>query len=327
MSAAAAAPTAGGSAPAVTTYVVRVPKLKNKKKFSVLEFRSGGSDADFTKWSNVKLERENNTAIFKGGVVESTDPSHGAGSEFGKQQREDARRKKFGIRKKEYKDENQPWLLKMNGKTGKRYKGVRKGTISENAGYYVFTQATDGAFEAYPVNEWYNFTMQHSYKTLSAEEVEDEFGKRNRTLNYFSIMMKKRLKNEDDEEEEGTTEKKKKGKDFMISEMDDWDNSDDESNSDENDQDKEDRKSKKKKTLKAANLKKKGKKKSESEESDEPKEESDDGDSEGKECDYISDSSDSDTDLDEKVKKEMEGVDQNSAMKRMLDSGEEDSSG
>lgn len=33
--------------------------------------------------------------------------------------------------------------------------GVREGGVTENASYYVFTQATDGAFEAFPVEEWF----------------------------------------------------------------------------------------------------------------------------------------------------------------------------
>ncbi|MEQ2215397.1 General transcription factor IIF subunit 1 [Xenoophorus captivus] len=44
----------------------------------------------------------------------------GAGSEFGKKQREEARRKKFGIVTREFKVEDQPWILKVNGKAGKR---------------------------------------------------------------------------------------------------------------------------------------------------------------------------------------------------------------
>lgn len=44
-----------------------------------------------------------------------------AGSEFGKKQREEARRKKYGIVTKEFKVEDQPWILKVNGKAGKRY--------------------------------------------------------------------------------------------------------------------------------------------------------------------------------------------------------------
>lgn len=45
-----------------------------------------------------------------------------AGSEFGKKHREEARRKKFGIVTREFKVEDQPWILKVNGKAGKRWR-------------------------------------------------------------------------------------------------------------------------------------------------------------------------------------------------------------
>lgn len=44
-----------------------------------------------------------------------------AGSEFGKKHREESRRKKYGIVTKEFKVEDQPWILKVNGKAGRRY--------------------------------------------------------------------------------------------------------------------------------------------------------------------------------------------------------------
>lgn len=53
------------------------------------------------------------------GEEESTEGA--AGSEFGKKQREEARRKKFGIVTREFKVEDQPWILKVNGKAGKRW--------------------------------------------------------------------------------------------------------------------------------------------------------------------------------------------------------------
>lgn len=51
---------------------------------------------------------------------EEETPEGAAGSEFGKKQREEARRKKFGIVTREFKVEDQPWILKVNGKAGKR---------------------------------------------------------------------------------------------------------------------------------------------------------------------------------------------------------------
>jgi transcription initiation factor TFIIF subunit alpha len=44
----------------------------------------------------------------------------GAGSEFGRDAREEARRKKYGIVSRKYRPEDQPWILKIGGKTGKK---------------------------------------------------------------------------------------------------------------------------------------------------------------------------------------------------------------
>lgn len=56
-----------------------------------------------------------------------------------------------------------------------RYKGIREGGVSENSSWYVFMQGKDGAFEAYPVEEWYKFSLVPRYKALNAEEAEKEF--------------------------------------------------------------------------------------------------------------------------------------------------------
>ena len=80
--------------------------------------------------------------------------------------------------------------------------GVREGGVTENASYYIFTQAADGAFEAFPVEEWYNFQTIQRYKALSIEEAEEEFNARNRTFNLFNVMMRKRRMKKDDEGDE-----------------------------------------------------------------------------------------------------------------------------
>ena len=50
-------------------------------------------------------------------------PQFGAGSEYGREQKQEARRKKYGISKKNYSPEDQPWLLKLgSGKSGKKFK-------------------------------------------------------------------------------------------------------------------------------------------------------------------------------------------------------------
>jgi Transcription initiation factor IIF, alpha subunit (TFIIF-alpha) len=87
--------------------------------------------------------------------------------------------------------------------------------------------------------------------------------------------------------------KGRKKKDFNISEMDEWMNSseeDEESGEEEKDQDQKDADKKKKKN----NLKDKKKKKKKGSD-DEAVEESDDGDEEGREHEYISDSSSSES--------------------------------
>jgi len=64
-----------------------------------------------------------------------------------------------------------------------RFKGVREGTITENTSYYIFTQCADGAFEAFPIEEWYNFQPVVQYKYLNSEEAEEEFGRQ--VLSYY----------------------------------------------------------------------------------------------------------------------------------------------
>lgn len=100
--------------------------------------------------------------------------------------------------------------------------------VSDNASFYVFTHAPDGAIEAYPLNEWYNFQPIQRYKTLSAEEAEQELSNRKKTLNLFALMFRKRMKGDDEQDPELEGDKKKgpKKKDLTISEIDEWIESD-----------------------------------------------------------------------------------------------------
>ena len=41
------------------------------------------------------------------------------------------------------------------------------------------------------------------YNYLTAEEAEEKFERRNKTLNYFTIMLSKKLKNQEGEDREG----------------------------------------------------------------------------------------------------------------------------
>lgn len=89
--------------------------------------------------------------------MEEEIPKFGAGSEYNRELKEELRRKKYGIIAKKFKPEAQPWILKVGGKSGKKFRGIREGGVGENAAFYVFTHAPDKAIEAYPLHEWYNF--------------------------------------------------------------------------------------------------------------------------------------------------------------------------
>jgi len=173
----------------------------------------------------------------------------------------------------------------------------REGGVGENAAFYVFTHAPDGAIEAYPLTEWYNFQPIQRYKSLSAEEAEQEFGRRKKVMNYFSLMLRKRLRG-DEEEEQDPEEAKlikaatKKSKELKITDMDEWIDSEDESDS----EDEEDKKKKEQEDSDDGKAKGKGKKgadkkKKKRDVDDEAFEESDDGDEEGREMDYDTSSS------------------------------------
>lgn len=257
-------------------------------------------NVDFSKWRNgsVKLERENNMREYK--AYDEDAPKFGAGSEYKREEKEEARRKKFGIIAKKYDPERQPWLLKVgSSKSGKKFRGIREGGVSENAAHFIFTQTKDGSIEAFPLHEWYNFQPIQRYNTLTSEEAEEEFGRRRKCVNLWTMKMRMKLRNKEDEEPEFDPEEtkemksKKSGdkKKLQISEMDEWMDSDDMSS----ESDDEEKKNEEEDDSDIESKKKKGKKKLQDKKkkvvNDEAFEESDDGDEEGREREYISDSS------------------------------------
>ncbi|KAJ8385882.1 hypothetical protein AAFF_G00179480 [Aldrovandia affinis] len=299
----------GSSGSSSTEYIVRVPK-NTSKKYSIMAFNAGDK-VNCSTWTQAKMERDmSNRRMY--GEEEATEGA--AGSEFGKKQREESRRKKFGIVTREFRVEDQPWILKVNGKAGRRFKGQKKGGVTENASYYIFTQCPDGAFEAFPVHGWYNFTPQAKHRTLTAEEAEEEWGRRNKVVNHFSIMLQRRLREqergEDDEEEGDKAGKKKKrkkkggrGGDLRIHDLeDDLELSSDESDSSDGEDGDGKQKAKKEDNKKGKGKKMKKKKKRKGGSDSEALEDSDDGDFEGLEVDYMSDESSSEEEEQEKVK-------------------------
>ncbi|XP_066563845.1 general transcription factor IIF subunit 1 [Amia ocellicauda] len=306
----------GSSGSSSTEYVVRVPKNTNKK-YNVMAFNVGDK-VSFSSWTQARMERDVSGRRLYG---EEEGPEGGAGSEFGRRQREEARRKKFGIVTREFRLEDQPWLLRVNGKAGRRFKGQKKGGVTENASYYIFTQCPDGAFEAFPVQGWYNFTPQARHRTLTAEEAEEEWSRRNKVVNHFSIMLQRRLRegdreegedDDDDEGDKGGKKKKKKKKkkpqdeggrrgELRIHDLEEeLEMSSDESDSSQG-EDGEGKSKTKTEGEKGKGKNKKKKKKKRGSDS-EAAEDSDDGDFEGQEVDYMSDESSSEEDEPEKVK-------------------------
>uniref|UniRef100_A0A8C2VAK0 Transcription initiation factor IIF subunit alpha n=1 Tax=Chinchilla lanigera TaxID=34839 RepID=A0A8C2VAK0_CHILA len=275
--------TLGPGSQNVTEYVVRVPK-NTTKKYNIMAFNAADK-VNFATWNQARLERDlSNKKIYQ----EEEMPESGAGSEFNRKLREEARRKKYGIVLKEFRPEDQPWLLRVNGKSGRKFKGIKKGGVTENTSYYIFTQCPDGAFEAFPVHNWYNFTPLARHRTLTAEEAEEEWERRNKVLNHFSIMQQRRLKDQgqDEDEEEKEKRSREKPSGLRIHDLED----DLEMSSDDSEASGEEGsrapKTKKKAPLTKAGRKKKKKKKGSD---DEAFEDSDDGDFEGQEVDYMSD--------------------------------------
>ncbi|NWV65777.1 T2FA factor, partial [Malurus elegans] len=275
----------GSSSQVVTEYVVRVPK-NTPKRYNIMAFNSADR-VTLSTWAQARMERDmSNKRIY----AEEELPESGAGSEFHRKLREEARRKKYGIVLREFRAEDQPWLLRVNGKTGRKFRGVKKGGVTENASYYVFTQCPDGAFEAFPVRNWYNFTPLARHRTLTAEEAEEEWERRNKVLNHFSIMQQRRLRDQDEEDEDKDKGRKAPGKGggLRIHDLEeDLELSSEESEGSEAEGEKAVR-------PKAAGggsrrRRRKGRKGSE----DEALEDSDDGDFEGQEVDYMSDGSSS----------------------------------
>ena len=145
------------AAPTEQEFVVRVPPRDDSKKFHVMKFNASYNQ-EISKWTNARMVRENNQKIVQSNIPADDDPKFGAGSVFGKDVKEELRLKKLGINRKKYDPDAQPWLMRLNGKGGRKFKGIREGGVSNNTSYYVFTHGKDGAFEAFPVSEWYNFT-------------------------------------------------------------------------------------------------------------------------------------------------------------------------
>lgn len=298
-------------------FVVRVPRVTSKQ-FNVLHFNAA-LKLDVGQFKNCKMEREVSLKDVKG-ELEEEPPEFGAGSEFGRKEREEAKRRKYERRK--HKQNNSPWILKVgSGKQSRKYKGIREGGVTENTSYYVFFQAPDGAFEAFPVNEWYKFTPFQRYKALTAEEAEEKFIKRDQILNYFQLRHLSKKEGDGSTDEPKTKSERSIKKEFKVTDMDEWDPDSENDNLSEN-SDNEDEKPKLGKGKKKGKKDKLKKDDSDDDDDKEPGEDSDEGDNDDKEVDYMSDSSSSSESDTEKT--DIKAVVDESALRDLVVSDDEE---
>ena len=129
------------------------------------------------------------------------------------------RLKKLGIVRKKYDPNAQSWLMRLNGKVGRKYRGG----VAANTTFYLFSHGKDGAF---PISDWYNFTTIQRYKTLDADDAEERYAQRGKILNKWAVMVNKKLKPEDEggkgvEEEEEKEKHGYKG-DFKDGSLQNW---------------------------------------------------------------------------------------------------------
>ncbi|XP_055641416.1 general transcription factor IIF subunit 1-like [Toxorhynchites rutilus septentrionalis] len=310
----------------VEEYTILLPR-NNAKRYHVMRFHAS-SNVDFDKWGTAKMVRENNSNEFK--EQEKSIPKFGAGSEYNRDQKEEIRRKRFRKNAKKYSSEAQPWLLRIGGKEdGRMFRGIRDGGVAQYMAFYVFIPTSSGTIEAYPLEEWYNFQPIPRYKTLSIEEVEEEFNQREKSLNYFNMMRMKRKKGDEEIDEEleesDSTKRSARGrkKGLQISEMDDWIDLDDANSTDDDEEQKKEEKDSddenKKKTMDRKKMEN-GKMKKKRAVDYEAFEDSDDGDDEGRELDYVSESSESHSELGTNT--ELKSVAEEDGLRKLLTSDE-----
>uniref|UniRef100_A0AC35FE51 Transcription initiation factor IIF subunit alpha n=1 Tax=Panagrolaimus sp. PS1159 TaxID=55785 RepID=A0AC35FE51_9BILA len=271
------------SAPKKQEFIIHVPKRDPLKRYSITRFNTN-LNVDISQWPNkqVYLRREDNRKeVLNDEIVQD----YGAGSEYGKAAREEARRKKYGRLARSYKIDKQPWLLdiKESETKTKKYKSIPEST-GEHADYWIFVKQGNKFF-AHKVSEWYQFMPQVQHKVLDIEQAEEQFQQRNRVMNQFALKAQIQQQMKDNEEDGGKTVKSSnlliKDKDIIST---DEDNDDDEEEVDE------EKKNQKKRNNKQKQNQKKDKRVRVDNGDEVAAYESDDGDDEGREFDYMSDS-------------------------------------
>jgi transcription initiation factor TFIIF subunit alpha len=226
-----------------------------------MEFPSGLS-IDVKDWKAVEMRREINPYTYRPATNVDTNsassstivtslgtviPKTGAGSEYGREQKEALKRKRYATKGTNIED--LPWIFtdrSSSEKKLKHYRGLKKGGVTTNSSYYVFIQGKDG-FEAYPVEDWYGFSPTNVYKTLDFDEAEKQFQERHKNLSkWFLKHQVAKEKGDNDEPEIESGEKKgkpstsKSKRDLKLLDAEDWINEqieEDEEDDDEEDDD------------------------------------------------------------------------------------------
>ncbi|CAF3854662.1 unnamed protein product [Adineta steineri] len=349
--AAAAAAAQPAAAPGTKEFAVKVPKTRSQ--YGIMEFASGLS-IDVKDWKAVEMRREINPYTYRPATAADPNsasastittslgavlPKTGAGSEYGREQKEALKRKRYATKGTNIED--LPWVLTDRSSTEKKlkhYRGLKKGGVTANSSYYVFIQGKDG-FEAYPVEDWYGFSPTNVYNTLDFDEAEKQYQERHKHLSkwFFKHQVKSEKEGGDDIEhtdEKGKPSKGKSKREFKLLDAEDWinENEDDEDDDDGDDNNKSNKKSKTKKTDstkpkeswtlsddddedEASKKPVKKAKTSKRRNSENQGEDSDDGDHEGDEVEYTSDESSDEDDRDANtagasMKYEVKGVDE-----------------
>lgn len=284
-------------------FVVRVGRDRGTK-YSMMRFNVPIELAQWNKIQKYNIDLARDMSKQRNFDLRADEgPQFGEGSEYRAREKEIARKMMMGHKIRKFDIDAQPWKMKVReqGKDTKKFTGTREGGIGDSSMYFVMRQEEGGVFKATPVEDWYNFKPEIKHRTLTHEEAEAEWERRDAIMNKFNFMNNKRL---DDQIEgmEGRLEKsaggsrKKVNDDLRIhGAEDDYVSSEDEFKRERKKQ------SRGKKNVGGRTA------------GEEAIEDSDDGDDEGQEVDYMSDdSSDFDDVQTEKTEKDRDraGVDE-----------------
>ena len=331
-------------------FSVRIP-ARNKIRLHALKFHT--TSIDLGSLAKAEMYRDLTTMPVSQKQEWETMPKTGQGSEYGREAKELARRRRFAYSSKKTSIEDMPWIISTKAgekENGKERHYLGKKSVSENSSYFVFVKLADGAYEAHSLEDWYSFAPHRTYKTLNIEEAEEEFKRRHKILNKCLIMANKR-KNDENEFDDDYDEDDKKGinkalyggstaksnKSAVYSDDEDdknfkkkaYNKSSNLSDEDDDMKSDEDELERKVKSKSRGGGKKKTKKDDyNSDDEFKTKEDSDDGDHEGLEKDYSSSDTESESEPETskyEEKYQEKGIDEEEPLKALEKSDDEES--